>query len=112
MKSFRQFVEEAELTVSQKRAIALRDKEKEGVAKFQGRRQSEKDKGLMLRDKARAEIDAGLEKLRNKKNNRNAVADVASDVGRTAKGTVKNAAKLAKSAAKGARNIVRGIKRK
>ena len=101
MKSFRQFVEEAELTVSQKRTLALRDKEKEGVAKFQGRRQSEKDKGLMLRDKARAEIDAGLEKLRNKKNNRNAVADVASDVGRTAKGIVKTAG-----------NIVRGIKRK
>ena len=101
MKSFRQFVEEAELTVSQKRTLALRDREKEGVAKFQGRRQSEKDKGLMLRDKARAEIDAGLEKLRNKKNNRNAVADVASDVGRTAKGIVKTAG-----------NIVRGIKRK
>ena len=101
MKSFRQFVEEAELTVSQKRTLALRDKEKEGVAKFQGRRQSEKDKGLMLRDKARAEIDAGLEKLRNKKNNRNAVADVASDVGRTEKGIVKTAG-----------NIVRGIKRK
>jgi len=101
MKSFRQFVEEAELTVSQKRTLALRDKEKEGVAKFRDRRASEKEKGIMLRDKARSEIESGLEKLRSKKaNSRNPVADIATDVGRTVKGSVKTAAKLTAKAVK------------
>jgi hypothetical protein len=92
----------------------IRNKEKEGVDSFRDRRQVEKEKGLILHNKAKSEIEGGLENTNKKEiNSNNPVVDIADTIGRSTKSAIKKTGKLtAKLASKLASRVKKSIRKK